>query len=146
MTTRRHRSGQRRGRPRRRVCGDGSFKPPDSRPERRRGRQGKSSAVISGKITARGSVVYKLNARNGQFLKASLVTDKHSADFNIYTLAPSLTPRLRRLNSSAAATNGTSPTTLRSRMPRLPLRRFLLGCCTPRLEFVTILSPPGFMP
>jgi hypothetical protein len=31
-------------------------------------------------------------------------------------------------------------------LPRLPFRRFLLGCCTPRLEFVTILSPPGFMP
>jgi hypothetical protein len=29
-------------------------------------------------------VLYKLNAKNGQFLKASLTTDNESADFNIY--------------------------------------------------------------
>ena len=46
--------------------------------------RGKSSAVISGKITGRESVIYKLNARDGQFLKVSLVPDKESADFNIY--------------------------------------------------------------
>ena len=46
--------------------------------------RGKTSAVITGKITGRESVVYKLNARDGQFLKASLVPGKESADFNIY--------------------------------------------------------------
>lgn len=45
---------------------------------------GKSSALVSGKITGRESVIYKLNAREGQFLKVSLVPDKESADFNIY--------------------------------------------------------------
>lgn len=45
---------------------------------------GKSSAVISGKVTGRDSVVYKLNARDGQFLKVSLRPDKESADFNVY--------------------------------------------------------------
>jgi len=46
--------------------------------------RGKSSAVLTGKITGRESVIYKLNAREGQFLKVSLRPDKQSADYNIY--------------------------------------------------------------
>ena len=46
--------------------------------------KGKSSSVITGKITGRESVIYKLNAKDGQFLKVNMVTDKNSADFNIY--------------------------------------------------------------
>lgn len=46
--------------------------------------KGKSSTVISGKIAGRESVVYRLNAGDGQWLKVSLVTDSESLDFNIY--------------------------------------------------------------
>jgi hypothetical protein len=46
--------------------------------------RGKSSAVITDKITGRESVVYKLNAREGQFLKVSLRPNNRFTDFNIY--------------------------------------------------------------
>jgi hypothetical protein len=46
--------------------------------------RGKSSTVITDKITGRESVVFKLNARDKQFLKVSLRPDNESADFNIY--------------------------------------------------------------
>lgn len=45
---------------------------------------GKSSVVITDKITGHESVIYKLNARDGQFLKVSLRPDNQSADYNIY--------------------------------------------------------------
>jgi hypothetical protein len=45
---------------------------------------GKSSTVITEKITGRESVIFKLNARDKQFLKVSLRPDNQSADFNIY--------------------------------------------------------------
>ena len=66
--------------------------------------RGKSSAVISGKITGRESVIYKLNARDGQFLKVSLVPDKESADFNIYI--PGRGPGDEALFASAMSTVG----------------------------------------
>lgn len=46
--------------------------------------KGKSQTTVTGKITGGDSVVYKLNAKEGQFLKVSMETDKESADFNIY--------------------------------------------------------------
>lgn len=46
--------------------------------------QGKSSTVITDKITGRESVIYKLNARDGQFLTVSLRPDNQSVDYNIY--------------------------------------------------------------
>ena len=46
--------------------------------------RGKSSAVITGKITGHESVIYKLNAKDGQYLMVSLRPDNQSADFNIY--------------------------------------------------------------
>jgi hypothetical protein len=45
---------------------------------------GKSSATISGKVTGGDTGLYKLNAKEGQFLKMSMTTDKESSDFNIY--------------------------------------------------------------
>lgn len=46
--------------------------------------RGRSSTVITDKITGHESVVFKLNARDKQFLKISLRPDNQSADFNIY--------------------------------------------------------------
>lgn len=45
---------------------------------------GKSGILITDKITGRESVIYKVNARDGQFLKVSLRPDNQSADYNIY--------------------------------------------------------------
>ncbi len=45
---------------------------------------GASGAEIKGSITGDEYVLYKLNARDGQFLSVSLRTDSPSADFNIY--------------------------------------------------------------
>lgn len=56
----------------------------ETRTERVKFEAGKSSAVISGKITGRESVVYKLNARDKQFLDVKLEPDNESTDFNIY--------------------------------------------------------------
>jgi hypothetical protein len=47
----------------------------ETRTERVKFEAGKSSAVISGKITGRESVVYKLNARDKQFLDVKLEPD-----------------------------------------------------------------------
>ena len=66
--------------------------------------KGMSSTVISGKITGGESVIYKLNARDGQFLKVSLDTDKESADFNIYI--PGRGPGDEALFASAMSTVG----------------------------------------
>lgn len=46
--------------------------------------KGYDSAVVTGKITAEESVLYELNAREGQFLTVSLRPDNKSANFNIY--------------------------------------------------------------
>jgi hypothetical protein len=45
---------------------------------------GKSSATLSGKVTGSDTVLYKLNAKDKQFLKVSLTTDNEAADYNIY--------------------------------------------------------------
>jgi len=46
--------------------------------------RGKSSTVVTDKVTGREWVVYKLKARKGQFLKVSLRPNNRFADFNIY--------------------------------------------------------------
>jgi hypothetical protein len=56
----------------------------ETRTERVKFEAGKTSGVISSKITGRESVVYKLNARDGQFLDVRLESDNESTDFNIY--------------------------------------------------------------
>jgi len=76
----------------------------ESRTEVVKFEKGKNSAVISGKITGGESVLYKLNAKNGQFLKVSLATDKESADFNIYI--PGRGPGDEALFASAMSTAG----------------------------------------
>ncbi|MEZ5386999.1 MAG: hypothetical protein R3F13_15940 [Prosthecobacter sp.] len=45
---------------------------------------GASSAEVKGRITGEESVIYKLNARDGQFLSVSLRPDNASANYNIY--------------------------------------------------------------
>lgn len=60
---------------------------------------GQSSAVITGKISGRESVVYKVNARAGQFLTVSLRPDNQSAEYNIYI--PGRGPGDEALSSSA---------------------------------------------
>lgn len=65
---------------------------------------GKTAAVITGKITGRESVVYKLNAKDGQFLTVNLVPDNESADFNIYI--PGRGPGDEALFASAMSATG----------------------------------------
>ncbi len=69
---------------------------------------GESKTVISGKITGQESVLYKLNAKDGQFLNVSLTTDKESADFNLYI--PGRGPGDEALFASAMSTVGRSYT------------------------------------
>lgn len=45
---------------------------------------GKSSATLTGKVTGDNTVLYKLNAKDMQFLNVGLTTDNESSDFNIY--------------------------------------------------------------
>lgn len=45
---------------------------------------GASETSLKGSITGEESVLYNLNARDGQFLSVSLSTESPSADFNIY--------------------------------------------------------------
>jgi len=56
----------------------------EARSERIQFPKGKTQTTVSGKITGEESIVYMLNAKDGQFLKVSMETDKESADFNIY--------------------------------------------------------------
>jgi hypothetical protein len=46
--------------------------------------KGKSSVTLTGKVSGRDTVLYKLNAKNGQFLKVTFMPDKESAGYNIY--------------------------------------------------------------
>ncbi len=62
----------------------------DERVERVQFKQGESETVVAGKITGNESVLYKVNARDGQFLKVSLRPDNQSAEYNIYI--PGLEP------------------------------------------------------
>lgn len=45
---------------------------------------GKSSTTVTGKVSGGDTVLYKLNAKNGQFLKVTFKPDKESAGYNIY--------------------------------------------------------------
>ncbi|MCB1276749.1 hypothetical protein [Prosthecobacter sp.] len=45
---------------------------------------GASSAEVTGRITGDEFMLYKLNARDGQFLSVSLRPDNQAADYNIY--------------------------------------------------------------
>jgi len=46
--------------------------------------RGASQATVSGKLSGREDVVYKLNARDGQFLQVRMLPGVKGADFNIY--------------------------------------------------------------
>jgi hypothetical protein len=56
----------------------------ETRSERVTFEAGKNSAVVSGKITGRESVLYLLKARDKQFLEVELDPDNESTDFNLY--------------------------------------------------------------
>lgn len=62
---------------------------------------GKSSATVAGKVTGRDTVLYKLNAKNGQFLKVTFTPENPSTDYNIYI--PGRGPGDEALHISAAA-------------------------------------------
>ncbi|MEN8680494.1 MAG: hypothetical protein ABF391_10650, partial [Akkermansiaceae bacterium] len=40
--------------------------------------------IVTGKVTGRGDVLYKLNARDGQFLQVKMLPGLKGADFNIF--------------------------------------------------------------
>jgi len=46
--------------------------------------RGRDNAVITDRISGDASVIYRLNARQGQFLSISLRPDNQSAEFNLY--------------------------------------------------------------
>lgn len=46
--------------------------------------KGKSHTMVTGDVVGRGTAVYTVKAKAGQFLKLSMETDKSSADFNVY--------------------------------------------------------------
>ncbi len=46
--------------------------------------RGKSEVILTGKVTGRDDVLYKLNARDGQFLTVQMLPGKKPADFNIF--------------------------------------------------------------
>jgi hypothetical protein len=56
----------------------------DARTERVKFAHGSSSASISDQIEGEEYVVYKLRAKNGQFLRVNLSADNENTDFNIY--------------------------------------------------------------
>ena len=56
----------------------------ESRTHREQFEADKTQATITDKISGRESVLFKLNAREGQFLTVSLRPDNQSAEFNVY--------------------------------------------------------------
>ena len=46
--------------------------------------KGSDHAILTGKITGRETVLYKLNAKNEQFLQVTILPGGERADFNIY--------------------------------------------------------------
>lgn len=46
--------------------------------------KGQSSATLAGRVSGHDTVLYKLNANNGQFLKVTFKPNKKSAAYNIY--------------------------------------------------------------
>ena len=63
---------------------------------------GKSEAIVSGSFKGGNDVLYKLNARDGQFLQVKMLTDG-GADFNIFI--PGKAPGDEALYVSAMATS-----------------------------------------
>ena len=47
-------------------------------------KRGKSEAIVTGKVKGREEVVYKIRAREGQFLQVQMLPGSDSADYNIY--------------------------------------------------------------
>lgn len=56
----------------------------DSTTKRIQFEPGKSEAIVTGELTGREDVVYKLNARDKQFLQVRMLPGAKGADFNIY--------------------------------------------------------------
>ncbi len=46
--------------------------------------KGESQKIVTGKVTGHNSVVYKINAKNGQWLKVEMLPGVKGADFTIY--------------------------------------------------------------
>lgn len=74
------------------------------REERVQFKSGADSATIRGTVKGDDYVVYKLNARDGQFLTVSMTTDNESSGFNIYI--PGRGPGDEALFSSAQSATG----------------------------------------
>ena len=62
----------------------GSIQAQEVRNERIQFEAGKSRAVINGRVTGRGEVLYKVHAREGQFLLVEMHPEANGADFNIF--------------------------------------------------------------
>ena len=69
--------------------------------------KGKSSTVVSGKVSGGDTALYRVHAKAGQFLRVSLVPDKESADFNVYV--PGRGPGAGRCKESAPAATWRTP-------------------------------------
>ncbi|WP_193211763.1 hypothetical protein [Luteolibacter marinus] len=61
-----------------------STAPADDVTKRVEFKKGSDHAILTGKITGRDSVLYKLNAKDKQFLQVTVLPEGKSADFNIY--------------------------------------------------------------
>ncbi len=75
-----------------------------AREERVQFKPGTDSTTIRGTVKGDDFVVYKLNARDGQFLTVSMTTDNESSDFNIYI--PGRGPGDEALFASAQSSAG----------------------------------------
>jgi hypothetical protein len=62
----------------------GSLSAQESTTKRIQFERGTSQAIVAGKITGREDVVYRLNARDGQFLQVEMLPGVKGADFNIF--------------------------------------------------------------
>lgn len=84
------------------------FQNAEAREERVQFKPGTDSATIRGTVKGDDYAVFKLNARDGQFLTVSMTTDNESSDFNIYI--PGRGPGDEALFASAMSTNGSQYT------------------------------------
>ena len=75
----------------------------ETRTETVRFKAGEDHATLKGKITGRDSVLYTLNARDGQFLTATLKAENLSTAFNVYI--PGRKPGDEALYASAVGGN-----------------------------------------
>lgn len=62
--------------------------------------RGKTETILTGKVTGRDDVLYKLNARDGQFLTVEMLPGSKPTDFNIFI--PGRGPGDEALYTSAA--------------------------------------------